>query len=95
MSRITVFVGLDYHQDSVQVCVLDKKGKMLRNRSCANHWRAIVEKVRGCGRVAGVALESCELQGFIHEPISKSHFSNIDSVLTVMPACSKRASRTA
>ncbi len=60
MSRIAVFVGLDYHQDSVQVCVLDKAGKMLRNRSCANHWRAIVEKVRGCGRVAGVALESCD-----------------------------------
>ena len=49
MSRITIFVGLDYHQNSVQVCVLDKKGKMLRNRSCANHWRAIVEKVRGAG----------------------------------------------
>ena len=60
MSRITVFVGWDYHQDSVQVCMLDKKGKILRNRSCANHWRAIVEKVRRCGLVAGVALESCE-----------------------------------
>ncbi len=59
MSRIAVFVGLDYHQDSVQVCVLDKKGKILRNRRCANDWRAIVEKARGCGRVRSVALESC------------------------------------
>jgi hypothetical protein len=31
MSKVTVFVGLDYHQDSVQVCVMDRTGALLTN----------------------------------------------------------------
>jgi hypothetical protein len=27
MSNVPVFVGLDYHQDSIQVCALDAAGK--------------------------------------------------------------------
>ena len=33
MSNVPVFVGLDYHQDSIQVCVLNQKGDVLLNRS--------------------------------------------------------------
>jgi len=36
MSIVTlriVFVGLDYHASSVQVCVMDKDGNMLVNRN--------------------------------------------------------------
>ena len=33
MDKLPVFVGLDYHQDSVQVCVLDSGGKVLGNRA--------------------------------------------------------------
>lgn len=29
MQTVTRFVGLDYHQDSVQVCVLDQHGNRL------------------------------------------------------------------
>ncbi len=36
MNTVAVFVGLDYHQDSVQVCVLDGQGKQLFNRGCRN-----------------------------------------------------------
>lgn len=45
MVRITRFVGLDYHQDSVQVCVMDAEGHTLANRSVPNSWwciRAVV-----------------------------------------------------
>ena len=41
MMSVTRFVGLDYHQDSVQVCVLDQEGRVLTNRSVDNHWRSI------------------------------------------------------
>jgi len=41
MTKVTVFVGLDYHQDSVQVCVMDRDGSVLTNRRCANAWEAI------------------------------------------------------
>ena len=33
MSKVTVYVGLDYHKDSIQVCVMDPAGKILANRS--------------------------------------------------------------
>jgi hypothetical protein len=36
VNQATVFVGLDYHAASVQVCALSPDGKVLMNRSCAN-----------------------------------------------------------
>jgi len=45
-TSIPSFVGLDYHQDSVQVCILDSSGKVLVNRSVANDARGIASPVR-------------------------------------------------
>jgi len=59
MNDSTVFVGLDYHQASVQVCVENRSGDVLLNRRCRNAWESIVEAVRPCGTVARVAVESC------------------------------------
>jgi transposase len=59
MSNVPVFVGLDYHQDSVQVCVLDARGRQLLNRSCPNDWGKIAEAVRPVGRVERAAVEAC------------------------------------
>lgn len=42
MVSVTRFVGLDYHQESVQVCVLDENGRVLANRSVENRWQSIV-----------------------------------------------------
>jgi len=59
MSSIATFVGLDYHQDSVQVCVLDIEGKQLANRSVANDG-AVVERVATqYGQPERVAIEAC------------------------------------
>ena len=58
----TVFVGLDYHAQSVQVCVLDRQGKLLTNQACENDWRAVQGLVRRrCGQETQVlaAIESC------------------------------------
>ena len=43
MSHDTIFVGLDYHQMSIQVCVLDARGEVLLNRACENSSMAIKE----------------------------------------------------
>jgi transposase len=59
MGNVPVFVGLDYHQDSVQVCVLDRQGRRLLNRRCPNDWRAIAEAVAPLGRVERAAVEAC------------------------------------
>ena len=47
MVTITRFVGLDYHQDSVQVCVMNAEGETLGNRSVPNSWQCIRAVVGG------------------------------------------------
>lgn len=60
MEKIAVFVGVDYHKDAVQVCVLNREGKLLDNRSCVNDPAVVREFVGKHGEVQGVVLESCE-----------------------------------
>jgi transposase len=59
MVSLTCFVGLDYSQDRVQVCVLDQQGNQVGNRWCANDWRQIADFVAQHGKVVGAAIESC------------------------------------
>src|SRR5262245_48555577 len=58
LSCTRLFVGLDYHQDFVQVCVLDETGKIVRNSRVENHWRKIAAVVPAEARVQG-AVEAC------------------------------------
>ncbi|MCP3994147.1 MAG: IS110 family transposase [bacterium] len=60
MNDSNVFVGMDYHKDSIQVCVMEAAGHVLGNRVCANDPQAVATYVSRHGRVAGAALESCE-----------------------------------
>jgi transposase len=59
MSNVPVFVGLDYHQDSIQVCVLNEKGDVLLNRSSANDSAALGQIVDPLGAVQQVGIEAC------------------------------------
>ena len=59
MSSVPVFVGLDYHQDSVQVCVLDSSGKRLSNRSVGNDSAVVAQAATRYGRPVRVAIEAC------------------------------------
>lgn len=59
MSSVPVFVGLDYHQDSVQVCVLDREGKVLNNQSVANEAGLIASVMTRRGQPVRAAIEAC------------------------------------
>lgn len=59
MSSVPVFVGLDYHQDSVQVCVLNEEGKELYNRPVENDAAAIEHVATRHGVPRRIAIESC------------------------------------
>lgn len=59
MKKIPVFVGLDYHQDSVQVCVLDASGKVLGNGSYENDAQKIGTVVENHGTEVHAGIESC------------------------------------
>lgn len=59
MSTVTVYVGLDYHKDSIQVCVMDPAGTILANRRCMNQVEALVTLVAPFGQDVHAAIESC------------------------------------
>jgi len=81
MAIVKVFVGLDYHDESVQVCVMNFKGKILVNRKVANDWRAITGAAGRGRRVAQAAIEACNgaahlADELIHQaswPVELSH----------------------
>jgi transposase len=59
MSTVPVFVSLDYHQSTIQVCVMNAGGIVLLNCACENRWPAVVEKVLSAGVPVRVAIEAC------------------------------------
>lgn len=58
MCSVPVFVGLDYHQHTTQVCVVDRYGRVVANRRCPSHWKAVVSVAEQQGAVQRVALEA-------------------------------------
>lgn len=54
-----VYVGIDYHQSGVQICVLDATGKVLANCKVTNDWRDIRALVGGHGGLVFAAIEAC------------------------------------
>ncbi len=58
-ASLEVFVGLDYHQESVQVCLMNQKGKILKNRACPNDWRKVRQAVGARRQRVSVAIEAC------------------------------------
>jgi hypothetical protein len=59
MVSVANSIGLDYPQDSVQVCVLEAGGEVLANRSCPNEYEVIRTVGEQWGPVGEVAIESC------------------------------------
>lgn len=56
------FVGFDYHDCFVQVCILDEAGEVLGNQRVANDMSSILEYVDNTrdGRIIrGAAVETC------------------------------------
>jgi transposase len=59
MENVPVFVGLDYHSKSVQVCVTDGSGAVLVNRRCGNSVMEIGGAIGSGREVRRAAIESC------------------------------------
>jgi hypothetical protein len=78
MNRITVFVGLDYHLHTVQVCILNRAGKVLGNRRCENDRLMIVTYVEQFGTDIRVAIESCVGASDFAEELVQQHGWSVD-----------------
>jgi hypothetical protein len=57
MSTVPVFVGLDYSLTGVQVCVLDREGKVLGNQKVPDRVDAIVQSASRFGPVHSASGE--------------------------------------
>jgi transposase len=60
MNNLPLFVGLDYHANSLQLCVLDAVGKVRLNRAVPNDVDGVVALLRQQrAPVQSVAIEAC------------------------------------
>jgi transposase len=59
MSNVPLFVGVDYHQDQLQVCVMDPQARVLFNKACPNDAAAVTRQINALGKVQAVTLEAC------------------------------------
>ena len=59
MDMLPVYVGLDYHEDTIRVCILEQDQKVLFNRDQPNDVRRVAAAISLFGQPAGVALEAC------------------------------------
>lgn len=59
MDMLPVSVGLDYHEDTIRVCVMEPDGKVRFNRDVPNDVRRVASVIQVYGQPAGVVLEAC------------------------------------
>src|SRR5208337_3469892 len=85
MSKVTVYVGLDYHKDSIQVCTMDAAGKVLVNRSCRNDawpWRGSWRRRQTMSAARSISV-SCE-PGVLCPSPQKGSIQNPDAVFAMI-----------
>ena len=58
MFNLPVFVGIDYHTNTIQVCVMDQQRSILANQSVANDPEAVYRVVAPFGHNVSVAIEA-------------------------------------
>jgi len=76
MSSVPVFVGLDYHDEGIEVNVMAAGGEILATRHCPNDWKAVVAVVPSNCRIVGAAIEACcGAADFAEELIQKAGWS--------------------
>ena len=74
-----VYVGLDYHQDSIQVCVLDSRGVVLGNRKVKNQAAEVVSSARApVGNGVHAAIEACCGSSDLAEELVAKHGWTVD-----------------
>jgi hypothetical protein len=75
MSKLTDYVGLDYHQHSVQVCVMDKQGNIIQNGTRPNEWQSVAQVVPVGGTVFAAIEACCGEADFAEELINHAGWS--------------------
>ena len=72
-----VFVGLDYHKDLIQVCIMDSAGAVLANRACINDSNELALLVAFFGDAVEGAIEACSGSADIADELITRHGWNL------------------
>ena len=72
-----VFVGLDYHKDLIQVCIMDSAGAVLANRVCINDSNELALLVAFFGEAVEGAIEACTGSANIADELITRHGWNL------------------
>ena len=59
MFNLPLYVGLDYHTNTIQVCVMNQQRQILANQSVENSVEAVFRVVAPFGSNVNVAIEAC------------------------------------
>jgi transposase len=59
MNNLPLFVGIDYHQHTIQVCVMDQNRSILVNQAVANNAEVVFSLVAPFGSTIHAAIEAC------------------------------------
>ena len=59
MNTVPVYVGLDYHDETIRVCVIDQSGDVLLNRNAVNNEQQVALLIGRHGDPQGVVIEAC------------------------------------
>jgi len=78
MGNSKVFAGIDYHQEKIQVCLLNSEGAVLLNRSVDNDLEALLPLLARHGEVGGIAIESCCGAAALADELVTRHGFNVD-----------------
>lgn len=81
MKNLPMYAGLDYHQASIQVCVVDAEGRRMRNQRCASDVADVVNALSSTGEIRSIGIESCsgaaefaeELSNVTGWPVTLAH----------------------
>lgn len=75
MSKVAYYVGLDYHQLGIQVCVMDSGGEIILNATRPNRWEEVAAVVPKGGQVFAAIEACCGAADFAEELMTHAGWS--------------------
>jgi transposase len=96
-----MFVGMDVHRNRTQVCVVDGKGKEVRNRNVVNDRKVLAKELSGLPKGTNVAFETAYGVGWVAELCEQlglephlAHASGCRAIADVKLKCDRVDART-
>ena len=72
MNSVAHHVGLDYHQNSIQVCIMNQQGHIRLNQRCQPDLASLLAVLGQAGPVRKIALEACEGAADLGEALAQA-----------------------